>query len=675
MTKKYVILLASIYNSITYCQNIIYGFFSIILASVFFPAETPTFSILGSLTAFAAGFLTNPFGGLIFGYFGDKYGRKSTIILSIVLTSVPTFCIGVLPTYEQIGMASGVILIFCRLLQGFSVGGQAYTSVVFVVEHSLKERQNLASSLLAASSLAGALLGTGLGALCTIEVMPSWSWRIPFIISGLGGLISYCIMQDVEETPDHKVAQQSENIRKNPIFDIIKNHLNNFLCLICISGATLIPFYIISIFMINYIFSTNFNFSPSHIMLVNTFFMAVWIVLLLMMGYLADHVGEAIMMKGSSVIMLVFAFPLSWVVQISTSLPITFLALSLLCAISAAFVAPSGTLMTKLFPVTMRCSGISVASGIGGAIFGGTAPLIGAALVENTSMISLSALYIMFGNFLGYIGLKKINLEIKQTEQSSAFSLSLPNHDLKVTLNKQGYMLTALHEYSQAFVDFAPIAPGPVLDIGAAYGVASIPALQAGAHVIANDMDIRHLKILEKNAPKDSLKRLQLSVGRIPSEINFAENSLGAVLASGILHFLPGDEMIEAIEQIYKWLKPGGKLFFASSTPYANLYREFRPLYLRQKKAGQRWPGTIENTGIYAPNIAHEIPTFVNLLDVDIIKPILLKTGFIIEKLSFFNLSKIANDVYSEGNDVLGGIARKPSEQDGIAGLSLIDEA
>lgn len=659
MNKKYIIFLTIIYNAINYFQNIIYGFFSMILASIFFPSDNLALSALGSLAAFAAGFITNPFGGLVFGYFGDKYGRKSTIILSIVLTSFPTFFIGILPTYEKIGIASSLMLILCRLLQGFSVGGQAYTSVVFVVEHSLQGRANLACSLLAASSLVGAILGTGIGALCTLGVMPLWAWRIPFILSGLFGFVSYFIMKNVEETQDHKAVQKLNSIKERPIVDVIKSHLNNFLCVIGISGATLIPFYIVSIFMISYIFSSNFSFSPSSIMLTTTFFMFIWVVLLPIMGYFSDSVGEVVVMKVSSISMFLFAFPLSWAAQVSTSIPLTLLVLGLLCAIAAAYVAPSGTLMTKLFPVAVRCSGISVASGIGSAIFGGTAPLIGALLVENTGMVSFAALYIMFGGLLGYVGLRKANFEKEQTVIHPKPTPFSPNSDLKVTLNKQGYMLTSLHEYSQKFIDFAPIAPGPVLDIGAAYGVASIPALQAGAHVIANDIDIRHLNILEQNAPEPFLKRLELRVGKIPGEVSFPENSLGAVLASGVLHFLPGDEMVDAINQIYRWLKPGGKFFFASSTPYANLYKKFMPLYLQRKKSGQRWPGMIENTSLYAPNIAHEIPEFVNLLDLDIIEPILLNSGFTIEKISFFNISKIANDINSEGNGVLGAIVRK----------------
>jgi MHS family proline/betaine transporter-like MFS transporter len=411
MKKSHIILSTIIFNAFEYYQNLLYGFFSIILASTFFPSAHLSVSILASLATFAAGFLMNPFGGLVFGYFGDRYGRKSTIILSIVLTSLPTFLIGLLPTYEQIGIISSFGLILCRLLQGFSVGGQAYGRVIFVVEHALQGRANLVCGLLASSSLMGAILGTAIGALCMLNIMPIWAWRIPFLLGGFLGLISYFIMKDVDETDEHKAAQQSNTLTRRPILDVLTMHLNNFLCVIGISGATFIPFYIISVYMIEKVFVANFNFSVSQIMLVVTSSMAVWATFLPLMGYLSDKIGEITVMKVAALGMIIFSFPLCWVIQQSESLVITFLALSILSGLSAAYVAPSGTFMTKLFPVSVRCSGISVASGIGSALFGGTAPLIGSLLAEKTGMISSSAFYIMFGSFMGYIALKRTKAE------------------------------------------------------------------------------------------------------------------------------------------------------------------------------------------------------------------------------------------------------------------------
>ena len=660
MRKKLILFCVIVYNALEYYQSILYGFFSFILSSTFFPSQDISFSILASLSTFAVGFLTNPFGGLVFGYFGDKYGRKSTITLSIILTSLPTFCIGILPTYAEVGIISSISLIVCRLVQGFSVGGQAYSRVVFVVEHSFREKANFACGLLASSSLIGAVLGTGIGILCMLDIMPQWAWRVPFLLGGLFGFISYFIMKNVDETQEHEEAQRSNSLKKSPIVDVIKSYLNNFLCTIGISGATLIPFYIISIYMIEYIFSSNFGFSSSQIMATLTFFMVLWAVLLPILGYIADKLGEVLMMKVAAISMLLFSFPLCFIMQISSDLPLTFLAIGLLSLISSAYVAPSGTFMTKLFPVSLRCSGISVASGLGSAIFGGTAPLFGVLLVESSGIFSFSAFYLVFGGLMGLIALKKakINSQKEHKVLKTAMDIS-QSRELIPTLNKQGYMLRELNEYSRAFVDFAPIAPGPVLDIGAAYGVATLPALEKGAHVIANDLDIRHLKILEENVSESYRKNLELKLGKIPGEVDFPENSLGAVLASGVLHFLPGDELIIAVKQIHKWLKPGGKFFFVATTPYAKLYQEFLPLYLKRKEAGYRWPGLIKDTSYYVPNIAHQIPKSINLIDIDILDSIIAETQFFVEKKGFFTIDKIANDINSEGNNVLGLIAYK----------------
>ncbi|OJX03039.1 MAG: hypothetical protein BGO76_00565 [Caedibacter sp. 38-128] len=646
-------------NSFEYYQIILFGFFLPLLSSIFFPSSNPNISLMASLLAFASGYLLNPFGGIVFGYLGDKIGRKSTIILSIILSALPTFIIGILPSYERIGIIAPIVLIACRLLQGFSVGGQAYSSVVFVAEQAQKGKINFACSFLAASSLVGALLGTSVGALCTMDIMPKWCWRIPFILGGILGLIGYWAVRKTEETLDYETAKETQQLSDNPIRDVIRYSLKNFLCTIGIAGATLIPFYMISVFAINSSIPLNFNFSISQIMLTNAFFMAMWILFLPLMGMVADRKGSALVMKISTISMLILSFPLCWVIQLSYSLPLTLSCLALLSLLGAGYVAPSGALMAEFFPVALRCSGLSIASGLGSALLGGTAPLIGNLLVQKTGQFSASAFYIMAGSLMGYIALRLARASPSYVANDHQMDIDIPADGLMVTLNKQGYMLSELHEYSQAFVNFAPHAPGPVLDIGASYGVASIPALKMGAKVIANDIESRHLEILKKRVPTSCLGRLELKVGKVPGEVNFAENSLGAVLASGVLHFVSGEELIEALNQIYKWLKPGGKFFLATSTPYTKIFQNFLPYYIARKKSGHPWPGFIENTADYIPSIADMIPKSINLLDKDIVETLVTKVGFKIERISSFSISKIANDINCEGNEILGVIAIK----------------
>lgn len=532
MKKSVIILNTIIYNAIEYYQNIIYGFLSIILSSMFFPSHDIRISIFASLATFSAGFLAKPFGGLIFGYYGDKYGRKSTITFSIVLMSLPTFIIGILPTYNEIGIASSIILIACRLLQGLSVGGQAYGRVIFVIEHSLKERANLAFSLLASSGLVGAIIGTSIGSLCFLNVMPIWAWRIPFLLGGLFGFIGYFLMRNVDETEEHKNAQRMNILKQNPIMDVIKHYLNNFLCVIGISAASLIPFYIISIYMIEKVFILNFGFSYTQIMITITFFMFIWAILLPLMGYLSDYIGEVITMKVFTLALLVFSFPLCWIIQESTYLPLTLLTIGVLCVLNAGYVAPSGTVMTKLFPVSVRCSGIAVASGIGSALFGGTAPLIGSILVENTGMLVFLAFYVMFGCLIGYIALAKAKFNVEQHKNVEDSDRNIIDQALDKSLT---------------------VAQAPSFQARTSYKKV---ALAAREPVIVNDLDHPYLQPIKNSVSESHQKKLGW-IGKISIQIK----SFDHLTSSELYNILKLRQDIFIIEQKITYDDIDGKDF------------------------------------------------------------------------------------------------------------------
>src|SRR3989338_9876850 len=163
------------------------------------------------------------------------------------------------------------------------------------------------------------------------------------------------------------------------------------------------------------------------------------------------------------------------------------------------------------------------------------------------------------------------------------------------TLNNMGYMTSGLDPYSQAFVDFAPGAPGPCLDVGAAYGVASLNALSNGAKVIANDIDERHLEILRARALERLRERLTLMPGSFPDGITFAPETLGAVLVCRVMHFFDGPTIERAAVKIMSWLAPGGKVFVVGETPFIGTAKAFFPTYEARVKAGDLWPGIVEN--------------------------------------------------------------------------------
>ncbi len=229
------------------------------------------------------------------------------------------------------------------------------------------------------------------------------------------------------------------------------------------------------------------------------------------------------------------------------------------------------------------------------------------------------------------------------------------------TFNRMGHSITQLTEYSLAFIDFSKSAQKPVLDIGAAFGVCTIPALEAGARVIANDIDQRHLDIIKEKTPASLLPHLELKLGRLPDQLDFEENSLSAIHASQVFHFLTGDEITIAFKKIFKWLTPGGKFFLIASSPYVSMLQNFIPTYLERKQSGEPWPGMINDLSCYTNHpVAQDNPPFFNFLDQDILERALLKEGFTIEKATLFNRIHMPDHIKLDGRENVGVIAVKP---------------
>ncbi|MBF0467220.1 MAG: GNAT family N-acetyltransferase [Nitrospirae bacterium] len=226
------------------------------------------------------------------------------------------------------------------------------------------------------------------------------------------------------------------------------------------------------------------------------------------------------------------------------------------------------------------------------------------------------------------------------------------------TINRMGWSSELPNKYSQEFIRFAETCTAPVLDIGAAYGAATIPALMNGAQVYANDLNAVHLDDIRLRV-KEEQSRLILVQGRFPDKLDFPLDFFDAIHASNILHFLRGDELVNGITKIFKWLRPGGNLYLMLSTPFAGLFKKFIPVFMERKKLGVKWPGEIENVREYTNH--YLIPDFMHLMDEDVLLPVLQDNGFIIEKAEKFTRSNLPAFYAFDGRENLGVIARKPA--------------
>lgn len=228
------------------------------------------------------------------------------------------------------------------------------------------------------------------------------------------------------------------------------------------------------------------------------------------------------------------------------------------------------------------------------------------------------------------------------------------------TLNNMGYMTSTLDPFSLEFVAFAPQAPGPSLEIGAAYGVATLPALAQGASVIANDLDARHLQILTDRVPEAHRSRFSTIAGSFPEEIRLEKGVLGATLVARVLHFFDGPKIELSMHQIAAWLAPGGKLFIVAETPYLKNFLKFQPIYEARKRAGAKWPGFVENVHEIAPDRAKFLPKTMHLLDADVLRRAAEDAGLIVEKVHTIPRPDFPEDIRFDGRESVGLVAVKP---------------
>ena len=401
MKKNYkAIVAAMIGNALEYYDVMLYGFFAILLAPLFFPTDNPTLSLISSLGTFAAGFIMRPIGGIVFGHLGDKFGRRYALVLAIFLVTIPTFTIGILPTYAEIGIAAPIVLVMCRLLQGLCVGGEYSGASIFVIEYSKKGKESFAGSILCAAGVFGGVLGTFLGFLCTLSSMPVWGWRIPFLIGSFLGLIGYYIRTKVNETPEF-VRHKDEKIARVPLWTILQKSKKNLFCTIGIGATTLIPYYLASVYM-GHLMSSRLHFATSQIMLVNVALNVFLMFLLPMMGIIADRkVSKEKLMIFSASMTILMAYPLFLILEKDLSLSTIIFVQAIIGIMNAGFVAPSMALLSTFFSVHERYSGIGFGYALGGALLGGTTPLIVASLVSWLDSPLVPAYYLMFSGVLG----------------------------------------------------------------------------------------------------------------------------------------------------------------------------------------------------------------------------------------------------------------------------------
>ncbi len=392
-------------NILEWYDFVVYGFLAAILGELFFPSSDPMISLIKSFAVFAVGFLMRPLGAIVFGYIGDKYGRKKALTVSIIMMAVSTTAIGLLPTYTQIGVLAPILLVLLKLIQGLSVGGEYTTSVSFIVEHAPKNRRGLFGSVAILGAVIGILLGSASGAfitkILTEEQLYSWGWRVLFFTGVLLGFIGYYVRKNIDETPKFLELEYEELQDRKPLKELFKNHKKAFLKTFLLSTFQAVGFYTIFVYIANHL-NVFVKFPKSEALTINTVSMIVLSFLIPVFGFISDMIGRKPVIIISTGLTILLAYPLFSFIS-SGSFENALIGQILFAVIVAGFMAILPTTLVEIFPTKVRNSGYSIGYNLPFAIFGGTAPLISTYLIKLTGNINAPAFYLIAAALTAFI--------------------------------------------------------------------------------------------------------------------------------------------------------------------------------------------------------------------------------------------------------------------------------
>ncbi len=358
---------------------------ALVFPALFFPEFSETAGILAAFATYGAGFVVRPLGGAFFGHYGDKIGRKSMLVATLLLMGVATFLVGVLPTYAQVGVLAPLLLVVLRLLQGFSAGGEWGGAVLMIVEHSPNDRRGFYGSFpqmgipvgLIVSTLALLLLSSSLSE----EAFLTWGWRVPFLFSILLVGVGLFIRLRVMESPAFTRVKETHTEARLPIVDVFRTHWRQVALAVGSYLVTSVTFTVSASFVLSY-GTTTVGFDQSTVLTALLIASALELIIIPIGGALSDRVGRKPVYLVTAVGSILWAFPLFWLVDTGRFIPFL-LGITISIVILGLGYGAVSSFYAEMFGTRVRYSGASTAYQIG-VIGGAFAPFAATALLAST---------------------------------------------------------------------------------------------------------------------------------------------------------------------------------------------------------------------------------------------------------------------------------------------------
>ncbi len=379
-----VIIASFIGTTIEWYDFFLYGTAAaLVFNKLFFPTIDPAAGTMAAFATYAVGFFARPLGGIVFGHYGDKIGRKSMLVTTLMLMGVATVLIGLLPTYDQIGVAAPILLVTLRFVQGFGVGGEWGGAVLMAVEHGHESKRGFHASWVQAGVPVGLLLANGVFHLASSmdeKAFLAWGWRIPFLLGILLLGVGMFIRLKIMESPIFAEAKAADPGPKVPILAVLRDHPRNVVLAMGARFAENAFFYIFTVLVLSY-GSQQLGMAKGSLLNAVLVGSAVQLVAIPYFGALSDKLGRRPVYLGGALFLTAFAFPFFWLLETrQTGLVMVAVVIGLIG--HAAMYGPQAAFFSELFGTRVRYSGASLGYQLASPLAGGLAPLIATALLD-----------------------------------------------------------------------------------------------------------------------------------------------------------------------------------------------------------------------------------------------------------------------------------------------------
>ncbi|MCD1570810.1 MFS transporter [Agromyces mediolanus] len=384
-------------NAIEFYDFNVYGTLTaVVFGRLFFSAEDPVLGTFLAFTTFAVGFLARPIGGIVFGHFGDRIGRKPMLVASLLTMGIATMLMGLLPTYAQVGALAPVLLVLLRFVQGLGIGGEWGGAITLMMESAPERRRGIFGSAVQTGSGLGIMLSTGvvtlLFVLLTPEQIDAWGWRIPLLFSVVLVAVGLIIRSKIEESPAFREREAVAAPPRVPVFETLRKHWRMVLVAIGMYISVAAFGFTQGVFFVSYLVN-QMQIAPATATLANLVAAAGYLLATLLGGWLSDRIGRTRAYLVGAVLILIAPF-LMFGIGATGSVPLILAVMPVVGALGGVAYGAQAALFFELFPARVRYTGISLGFQIAAVLGGGLTPLIAASLTEATGTTTSVSIYL-----------------------------------------------------------------------------------------------------------------------------------------------------------------------------------------------------------------------------------------------------------------------------------------